>query len=277
MEKYRCNNCGHLAPAGAACPRCEGSTIIEFRQGPPDPGRGLIKNYFLGFNYFIEGFRFIGAHKSLVNYIIIPLIISFLIFVGLVWGALANIDHLLGFLDGDWGWLEWLRRAVYWIVWILLAILSLLTSFFVSFLLSSVINSPFYDLLSEKVEELYFGTKLDEKWTTEFFRRIFISIRESLKIALYEGLVMLGLFVVSLISAGLGTVLFALAGAYFGGLMIFEFFLARKYYTLAEKRRYLKTHLGFAMGIGTPVYIVPFLTPFAVVGATLGFLSSRRK
>ncbi|MFH2000469.1 MAG: hypothetical protein ABIK28_12360, partial [Planctomycetota bacterium] len=92
-----------------------------------------------------------------------------------------------------------------------------------------------------------------------------------------QGFIMLLLFLLSLFSAGLGTVLFAVAGAYFGALTVFEFIMARKYYMLVEKKRYMRTHFAFVMGFGTPVYFVPFLTPFAVVGATLGFLVSQQK
>jgi CysZ protein len=279
MEKYRCQNCGHLAPAGEECPRCEGLTVMAHRYKAPDPQAGWIRNFSLGFNYYLAGYKFIFAHPPLFKYVVIPLIICLLIFVGLVTLGLCNIDLLLGFLDKEWvSWLDWLRMAVYWLAWLLLALLAILVSFFASFLLSFIINSPFYDLLSEKVEDLYLGRKLEEGWSWESFNRmIVIPIRESLKIAAYEIVVMLLLFIFSLFSAGLGTVLFAIAGAYFGALTIFDFIMARKYYTLREKKGYMRSNLGFVMGFGTPVYLLPFLTPFAVVGATLGFLSSRRK
>ncbi|MHC4945209.1 MAG: EI24 domain-containing protein [Planctomycetota bacterium] len=279
MDKYRCQNCGFLAPVGAECPRCEGLTVMAHRFVSPDPKTGWIKNYSVGFGYYMAGFKFIFAHPPLFKYVIIPLIICLLIFVGLVVAALFNIDLLLGFLDREWiSVLDWLRHAIYWLAWILLALLAILVSFFLSFLLSTIINSPFYDLLSEKVEDLYLGRKLEEGWSWESIHKmIVIPIRESLKIAAYEIVVMLVLFILSLFSAGLGTVFFAIAGAYFGALTIFDFIMARKYYTLVEKRRYMRSNLGFVMGFGTPVYLLPFLTPFAVVGGTLGFLSSRRK
>ena len=141
-----------------------------------------------------------------------------------------------------------------------------------------VINSPFYDFLSEKVEEIYLGQSFEEKWSWEYIKRnILTPIKESLKLVLWELGITILLFVVSIISAGLGTVLFALAGPYLASLTVFDFVMARKIYTLAEKRQYLHSNLAFIMGFGTPTYFAPFLIPFAVVGSTLAYMASRHK
>lgn len=279
MQRYRCLNCGHLATEGEVCPRCDGVAHVDAAYAEPDPRQGWIKNYGLGLNYYALGFKFISKHRGLFRYVALPLAISFILFIGMVYGGFLLIDPLLGFLDSEWiSWLEWLRVSLYWIAYVLFALLALLLSLFLTLILSTIINAPFYDLLSEKVEEIALGRKFDEKWSWEYVRRmIIVPIKESIKIALFELVVMAVLFVLSLLSAGLGTVLFAVAGAYFGALTIFDFILARKYYDLHEKRNYMKTNRGFVMGFGTPVYFVPFLTPFAVVGATLGFLASRQK
>lgn len=279
MDRYRCQNCGFAAPVGAECPRCEGMTALAGQYAAPDPRNGWVKNFSAGLNYFLSGFKFMSAHPEMWKYLIIPLIICIIIFGGMVWGGVLLIDPMLTFLDKEWvSFLEWLRVAVYWIAYVMLVLLAIALSFFLSLLVSTIVNSPFYDLLSERVEEEFLGKKFDEKWDWEYIKRmIIIPIKESAKLALFQGVIMFFLFIFSLFSAGLGTVLFAVAGAYFGALTIFDFIMARKYYALVEKRTYMKTHLAFMMGFGTPVYLVPFLTPFAVVGATLGFLASNNK
>jgi CysZ protein len=243
---------------------------------PPDPREGWIRSFSRGFEYYLAGFKFISAHPRLLRYILIPLLISFLLFAGLVAGSFFLIPHVLAFLDGEWiALLEWLRHVIYWLSAVLLGLLCILASFFATLFLSTVINSPFYDLLSEKVEEIYLGRPLEEKWSLgRFVRSILIPLRESLKLALFEAVITLLLFAISLLSAGLGTVLFALAGPYLASLTAFDFIMARKYYSLAEKRRFMRRHQPFAMGFGTPAYLLPFLTPFAVAGATLGFLAA---
>jgi CysZ protein len=273
-------NCGFAAPAAESCPRClgeKGRLAGSYR--PPDPGRGWIRNFSAGFDYYLAGYRFISQHPRLFKYIIIPLLICLIIFLGMVVGCVYLIDPILGFLDTEWiSWLDWLRTALYWVLYVLLVLLGILLSFFLTLILSSILNAPFYDFLSEKVEEIYLGRSFEEKWTWEFlYRSILFPIKESIKIALYEVGVGLVLLAISLFSAGLGTVLFALAGPYLGSLYVFDFVLARKIYTLAEKKQFLHTHLAYSMGFGVLVYLIPFLTPFAVVGATLGYMAARQK
>ena len=245
----------------------------------PDPRRGWIRTYFLGIDYYLTGFKFMQNHPGLFKFIAIPLAISFLIFAGMIIGGFHLIPHAIGFLDGEWvAWLEWLRQAVYWLGYVLLAVLCILSSFFLTLFLSTIVNSPFYDLLSEKVEAIYMGRSFGERWSLKtIVPTILIPLRESIKLALFELGITLMLFVISLVSAGLGTVLFAIAGPYLASLIVFDFVMARKIYSLAEKRRFLRGNQAFVMGFGTPAYLLPFLTPFAVVGATLGYLASPNK
>lgn len=237
-------------------------------------------NFILGFRYFIIGFRFIFKHSGLFKYIAIPLAICVLLFIAFLVAGIMGIDPLLNtFLETEWvSWLDWLRETLYVLFYVLLVLLAILVSFLLTFLLSTVINSPFYDFLSEKVEEIYLGQSFEEKWSWEYIKRnILAPIRESLKLVIWELGITIFLFVVSIVSAGLGTVLFALAGPYLASLTVFDFVMARKIYTLAEKRQYLHSNLAFIMGFGTPAYFAPFLIPFAVVGSTLAYLASRRK
>ncbi len=279
MQMPRCALCGFAAPEGLACPRCRGQAALAARFPPVDPGSGWVKSYFIGIDYYMKGYGFISSNPRLFKYIIIPLLISILIFVGMVAGGILLIPHALGFLDSEWiSWLDWLRYALYWLFYFLLIVLCLLSSLFLTLFLSTIINAPFYDFLSEKVEEIYLGRSFAEPWNLDYLKRaVLIPLRESIKLALWQVGVTLILFVISLLSAGLGTVLFAVAGPYMASLTVFDFVMARKTYSLAEKRRFLRANQGFIMGFGTPAYLVPILTPFAVVGATLGFLSARNK
>jgi len=279
MERYRCTICGYLAPLGEQCPKCEGRAALQGSFPVPDPRAGWIKNFTFGVQYFLTGFKFIKKNPSLTKYIIIPLIISILLFIGLVISGFYCIDPMLSFLDNEWiSILDWLRSIVKWIFLALSYVLVVLMSLLLTFILSTVINSPFFEILSEKVEEAYLGRVFDEKWSWDYIvRTILVPLKESIKLAIWQLIITTAIFILSLISAGLGTVLFAVAGPYFASMAIFDFVMARKTYHLVEKRKFLRTNIAFIMGFGTPVYFLPFLTPFAVVGATLGFLSARNK
>lgn len=280
MDRRRCDICGYVAPPDGSCPRCMGQAIMEGHYSAVAPSGDMIRNFSLGIQYYVSGFKFIFAHKRLFKYIAIPLAICFLLFIGFLVAAILGIEPLLDtFLETEWpSWIDWLRKALYVLIYVLLVLLALLVSFVLTLLLSTVINSPFYDFISEKVEEIYLGQSFEEKWSWEYIKRnILTPIKESLKLVLWELGIAILLFVVSIISAGLGTVLFALAGPYLASLTVFDFVMARKIYTLAEKRHYLHGNLAFIMGFGTPAYFAPFLIPFAVVGSTLAYMASRRK
>ena len=270
----RCPLCGFAAPEGAPCPRCGGRAAPAPAVTVPHPSEGFLKAFTAGFAVFLQGFSFTARRPGLLKYVVIPLFICFVLFALMVWGGIALAPHVLGFLGGDWGLFEWLHDLLYWILYALLVLLLVVLAFLLTLILSTVINSPFYDLLSEKVEELHLGRRLEEPWDMGFFARyILLPVKESLKLALYQVGVSLLLFAVSLLSGGLGTVLFSVAGPYMAALSLFDFVMARKFYTLREKRAFLHKNLAFAMGFGLPASFLPFLTPFAVVGATLGFLA----
>ncbi len=279
MKTIRCANCGHAAPIGKPCPRCAGKAALADKFRTPAPKGGLFGGYAAGFGCYLAGFGFLGRNPCLFKYIIIPLLICIVIFAGLIFGCVWIIDPMLGFLDSEWiSMLEWLRLALYALFYVMLVLFFVLLSFFLTLILSTVINSPFYDILSEKVEELYLGRRFDERWSWEYVKRmIIIPIRESLKLALYQLGISILLCIISLLSAGLGGVLFALAGPYMASLTIFDFIMARKYYNLNEKKNFMRKNTAFVMGFGTPAYFLPILTPFAVIGATLGFLASPNK
>ena len=277
MKRYRCLDCGFLAPMGGPCPRCEGRAALRGAFPSYDSRARWITNYPKGFRYYFLGFTFLGDHPGLLKWVVIPLVLNLALFGALVTGGIFCIDPLLEFLDAEWpGFLEWLREAVWWILAALIGVLAILVSLVLTLLLSTVINAPFFELLSEAVESIYLGRRFDEKWTWEYIQRtILVPLWESLKLMAFELSITLVLVIISFISAGLGSVLFAVAGPYFASLTIFDYVMSRKAYHLNEKRNFMRDHRALTMGFGTPVYIVPFLTPVAVVGATLFFLEAR--
>ncbi len=275
MTNARCPVCGYSLSIDEECPRCYGEAALAGDYTPPDRRKGPISQYALGLNYYFAGFSFLNTHRKLYRYLVIPFVINFLLLCGIFYVGYLFIDPILSVLEGEpdfWLW-KWLLKSLYFICLILLIALDILVSLALTFILSAVVNSPFYEILSEKVEDLYLGRRHEDPWSWQYIvSNILIPLKESLKLALFEILVMGLLFLVSLFTGGLGAVLFALAGIWFAALAFFDYVMSRKGYTLAEKRRFVRTNPGFTLGFGTPVYFIPFITPFAVVGATLAFL-----
>jgi len=273
----RCTTCGYRNDDADECPRCHGEAELSERFRAPEAGRGFFANFSTGLNYFFLGFSFLNEHRQLYRWVWIPLFINTLLFAAVFTGCFLLVDPLMEYLDQDfefWLW-NFLVGALFWIGWIVIIVVDILISLIVTLLLSTVINSPFYEILSEKVENIYLGGGFDEAWSWQYIVRNFlIPLRESIKLVCFELAVTLLLFVVSLFTGGLGSVLLVLGGVWFAALTFFDMVMARKGYTLAEKRRFMGANPGFALGFGTPVYFVPLIAPFAVVGATLGFLKA---
>ncbi len=277
MYYRRCTTCGHRNDDASECPRCQGEAELSQGFRTPDRRKGFIANYSLGLNYFFRGFSFLNEHRRLYRWVWIPLLINTLLFGAIFTGCFLLADPLLAYLDQDFEFwlLDWVVGALFWIGRILIIVVGLLFSLIVTLLLSTVVNSPFYEVLSEKVENIYLGGGFDEPWSWQYVVRNFlIPLKESIKLVIFELAVMLLLFVVSLFTGGIGSVLLVLGGIWFAALTFFDMVMARKGYTLAEKRRFMGANPGFALGFGTPVYFVPLIAPFAVVGATLGFLKA---
>jgi CysZ protein len=275
-----CPVCGRLLDGPGVCRRCDEQADLADSFTTPDRRKGLIVNFFLGLRYYAAGFSFLNEHRRLYRYIAIPLLINLLLFAGIVALCLHFQESMLGFIDRDWdsGFMQWVMNALYWLCYALLLLLNILLSLILTMLLSMIVNSPFYEVLSEKVENIYLGGDFDEPWSFHYVvNNILVPLKESIKLVLFESFVMALLFGFSLFTGGIGSVIFGLAGVWFAALSFFDITMARKGYSLAEKRRFMGANPGFTLGFGTPAYFIPFIAPFAVVGATLGFLKSMAK
>ncbi|MBF0105090.1 MAG: EI24 domain-containing protein [Deltaproteobacteria bacterium] len=123
-----------------------------------------MKNFFKGFSYNMKGFYYLIDHKGLWKYILIPLTINvaaLVLFIALYAGYFdvifqsisaplsgMDIQNPEGFFDQllDGGW--WVVRNFFMVI---LFLLSLVAAFVVIYIFCSVVNAPFYELLSEKV------------------------------------------------------------------------------------------------------------------------------
>lgn len=117
-----------------------------------------------GFFYNTRGFQFFWSNRSLWKYLLVPLVVNVLLFAGLLALAFHYADDLHAFLmqplqgllnngwDGVWGtllapviWvLEFLLMLILWVATLILVGV-------VMMLLSSIINAPFYEMISERI------------------------------------------------------------------------------------------------------------------------------
>ncbi|MDG2150394.1 MAG: EI24 domain-containing protein [Planctomycetota bacterium] len=268
----RCNGCGSPTAweeNSGLCPRCS----TPAGKGPAPPlTPGLIRGAAAPF----RGLRFLGKHPRLWAWVVIPLLLNTLLFAfAMVW-TIKNLGEFMPDFEQEWPALfDWARVTLGWLLQVLLYIVGVLAAFLATLLLASVVNSPFYDLLSEKVEATKLGREDPGRPWSALPMDSLLSLKAALSIALRQALVMLVLFPLSF--TAFGAPLFALAGFYYAGLAQIDVTLARKLYPGSRRTRWSRRHWGLVLGAGLPLSLLPLLAPFGIVGTTLAFLEEPDK
>ena len=264
----RCQGCG-TATSDPVCPRCG----TPHGQQPPKPkvpglGRGLGAPF--------RGLAFLGKHPRLWGYVIVPLLINLGFFVWAVIFAVNVLGDWLPDVEQPWpAWIDWARVGAGWILETVLWAVGILAALLATLLLSGVVNSPFYDLLSDKVEVTRFGLKDPGRPWSALPMDILRSVRAAVSLAVRQLLVLAVLFPLSF--TAVGAPLFAVAGFYYAGLAQLDVTLARKLYPGSRRARWGRRHWALVLGAGLPLSMLPFLQPFGIVGTTLAFLEEPDK
>ncbi len=229
--------------------------------------------------YTLRGALFIWTHKVLWKYAAAPLLISTVV-LGLAYvPAYYFISRTAGsYADG-----AWYLQVLYYILAVVVTVLLLVIIFFLFTRVASAIAAPFNDLISEKTEELTRGTFGETPFSViGLLKDSSRSIAHSLKIlGIYVAVLIAGLPIL-LIPAGGGLLYTALGAVLTSYMFAYEYLgypMDRRRFSFSQKRRFLRSHLGSAMGFGLgnlvvasiPVINLLFI-PAAVVGGTLLFL-----
>ena len=116
-----------------------------------------MKNKHSGAHYLLEGLHLV-RQPGLRRYVIIPLLISTLVFAGAIFGISlwleSLIDWLLGYLPT---WLDWLR----YLLWPLFTLVGVLIIFYSFSILTNLLAAPFNGMLAEAVEQYLTGQTID--------------------------------------------------------------------------------------------------------------------
>lgn len=231
-----------------------------------------------GGRYFIRGQRWVASHGRLYAFCLLPALIAFLLYLG----ALALLSFYVGDLAA-WAtpfaddWSSGLQAVVRVGFAVLVMAAGLLLAVLTFTAVTLLIGDPFYESLSEKVEESEGG--LPEGPDLPWWRELWTSLTDSLYVLMRATLLGLPLFVLGFLPLVGQTVVPVL------GIMVSGFFLTLELTSLAMQRRgidvrarlrMLRARKGLALGFGVPVvvcFLVPgvaiFLMPGAVAGATL--------
>ncbi|NGO68467.1 EI24 domain-containing protein [Streptomyces boncukensis] len=231
-----------------------------------------------GARYLGRGQRWVLGHGRWLGFGLLPALVTFVLYTA----ALVALAFWTGdiaswatpFAD-DWGspWRTLLRTVFAVLLWLALAAVSVVSFAAVTLL----IGDPFYEKLSEQVEES--EGELPEGPDLSLWRGLWVSLRDSLFVLGRTLMWTVPLFFLGFVPF-FGQTVVPLAGlcvaGFFLTLELASVALERRGVPVRERLRMLRQRRALALGFGVPLvllFLVPFvavlLMPGAVAGAAL--------
>ncbi|MCL1094911.1 sulfate transporter CysZ [Shewanella kaireitica] len=236
-----------------------------------------------GVNYFLEGFSLI-KRPGLRRFVFIPLTINLLLFGGLIYFAIGQLEQVFAWLSGQLPeYLSWLN----FLLWPL-AVLTLLVV--LSFIFSSVMNwlaAPFNGLLAEKVEQLLTGKPLNTGGGIDLIKDLpRILGREWIKLKYYlpRAIIFLLLFLLPFVGQTAAPILWFLFSAWMMAIQYCDYPFDNHKVPFADMKFALNQTRGSSFSFGAAVTLfsmIPILNfvvmPVAICGATSMWVDKYRE
>jgi CysZ protein len=231
-----------------------------------------------GMRYLGRGQRWVLGHGRWFGFGLLPALVALVLYVAALTALAFYADDIAAwatpFADGwDGLWRDSLRVLFAVLLWLGALLLSVLT--FTAATL--VIGDPFYEKLSEQVEESEGGAPSGPD--RPMLAEVWISLRDSLYVLWRMLLFTVPLFFLGFLPAVGQTVVPALGFAVSGFFLTLELVsvaMQRRGIPVRERLRILRTRKALALGFGVPLvlaFLVPLvavlLMPGAVAGAAL--------
>lgn len=248
-----------------------------------------IKAFSLGVSELWRGFRFFGNNKGLWLYAVIPTVLNLAI---LTLSIILMVNHFGGIYDQiiSWMGLSELREAsgffghiLFGLIWaarelvkgllfLILAMLALLATYFVA----QILVSPFNDALSEKAEEIITGIPAPPFSLTLILKNTWRIVKtETIKAFFFIGVPMALIFLnfIPVIGSIFYTILTVCFGAWSLGFTYVDYPMGRRYWGFRRRIAFTRKNLLATMGFGV-VFIIPFFAfvftaPMTVAGTSL--------
>lgn len=246
--------------------------------GTKEQLRSTGSDFVAGLRLLGRGFARYGRSPRLLLLGAIPALITFALFAVAWVFLIIYIDDLAAavtwFADG-WSdaWRQLIRVGAGIGIFVIAALLSALT--FTA--LTLLIGDPFYEVISERIEEGLGGTPgaVDLPW----YRTLWPNLADSLRLIVLGIAVAIPLFLlgfVPIVGQTVVPVLDAILGGWLITVELTGIPFNRRGLRLRDRRRILRANRSMALGFGIPVFLVLLLPvvailvmPAAVSGATL--------
>ena len=269
----RCDVCGSPLES-PTCARCGGRVARADLLEPPLGG--AIAEASTGLRLALRGASLTLRTPRLLALVVLPLVISFLLFVGMVATVWEYRELARPELATPWPFcLDWLRRVVAVSAEGLGVIVGIGIAALATIVLSQVVNAPFLEGLSQAVETIVVGQPDRTPFSMKrLWRTTILPIFQAIGVGIAQ--VVLGLMVLLLSFLAITAPLAAIGGLWLVALSLCDVSIARKGYPVGERFRRVRRALPHYLGLALPFFLAPFLLPLGIAGATLADLRQRR-
>ena len=237
-----------------------------------------MKQFRLGFNYLLSGFKLI-LKPGVRVYVLIPLLINSLLFAGAIIYGANTLNHLIDTLLVQWQWLEWLT----WLLWPIFVIIALTIVFFCFSIIANLIGAPFNGFLSAAVERSLTDSEVKSENEQALTKVVVLALKSEFQKILYfivRAIPLLILFVLPIVNVAAPFIWF-LFTAWMLTIEYGDYPMGNHDIDFKQQREKLRLNRQLAFGFGsgvmllTMIPVINFLAmPVAVAGATRMFTES---
>jgi CysZ protein len=226
----------------------------------------FFREFATGVGLLLRGFGFYGRAPGLMLFGLLPAVITFVLLVVGFGLLIYFIDDVSA--DVTWfanGWTPTERSFIHVIAGISLVGISLLLAIVTFTSLTLAVGDPFYEKISERVEERLGG--VPDAVSIGFWTELRRGIGESIRLVALSAMIGIPLFFLGFLPVVGQTVIpviGALVGGWFLAVELVGVPFARRGLKLADRRRVLRANRPLAIGFGAAVFAC-FLVPLGAV------------
>lgn len=236
----------------------------------------MLQNIFKGLQVYTGAYALISKLK-LWKYFVIPMLISFVVFLLIFVSAYGLSDNLGEWIAGIWVW-EWGKATITFISTIIGGIIIFAIGLILYKHIIMALSSPFMSPVSEKIEAYYTGQPTKNYTKSTFTKQLVRGIRLSLRNLSQELLFTLPILLLKFIPVIniFSTALLFLVQAYYAGFGNMDYTLER-HFSYKESVAFIRKNRGLAIGNGIgfmlllliPVVGVVLVLPLSVTSASV--------
>jgi uncharacterized protein involved in cysteine biosynthesis len=266
-----CATCGERRDDEGPCPRC-GGRLERSDLLAANRRRGPIGEYLAGVGLALRSIRLTLTRPRLLTLVAIPLLINVGLIVFLTIWLSRNADAWLPALDSPWiRGFDWARVSLAAVLDAAAGLVAFIVAVILMLMGSTIVNAPFYEWISEAVENLVVGRPDPRPMGAKrIFRTVIWPVFQAIQLAILQGVIGLTLLLLSL--SGVLAPLAVVGGVWLLAVGLADVVIARKGARVAGRFENVNRSLPAWLGLATPLWFVPFLLPLFVAGATLVYL-----